>query len=216
MRLSFGVFVFDSDRRLLLRDGEPVHLTPKAFDLLVLLIERRPVAVAKQELYDHLWPDSFVEPGSLDTLVSRVRAALAEGGSARFIRTIYGFGYAFEGGDDALAPASRRAPRVVFGDGSSTVPLAAGENLVGRARDAVVSIDSSKVSRRHARIVVAPNEVTIEDLASRNGTHVNDQRITAPTVLHDGDEISVGAHTLTFHDTPRDIATTDFLKLPRL
>src|SRR5438105_11961434 len=104
--LPFGPFVFDLDRRLILRQGKRVKLTPKAFDLLAILIERRPSAVSKEELYEHLWPDTFVGPASLDALIARIRTALKESGrDSRYVRTVYGFGYAFDSDDTRSAVA---------------------------------------------------------------------------------------------------------------
>jgi len=57
----FGPFRLDATKRVLLRDGTPVALTPKAFDALVLLVERRDAVVSKQELLAALWPDTAVE-----------------------------------------------------------------------------------------------------------------------------------------------------------
>lgn len=94
MVLSFGPFVLDRDRRLLTRDGEPVPITPKAFDLLVALAERSGTEVTKDELMKRLWPDTAVEEGNLTFQISALRRALGgEGG--RFIATLPGRGYQF-------------------------------------------------------------------------------------------------------------------------
>ena len=60
MRVRFGSFVLDFEARQLERGGHPVHLTPKALELIELLVERRPNAVSKAEIHDRLWPDTFV------------------------------------------------------------------------------------------------------------------------------------------------------------
>jgi pSer/pThr/pTyr-binding forkhead associated (FHA) protein len=75
---------------------------------------------------------------------------------------------------------------------AAPVPIPAGVLTIGRADDAGLSIDSSSVSRNHARISNAGTKVTIEDLKSANGTSVNGRRITAPTLLRDGDVIEIG------------------------
>ena len=75
---TFGEFVFDAKARLLTRRGEPVHLTAKACELLQLLASKRPEAVAKKEIHQHLWPDTFVSDVSLTTLVFELRTALGE------------------------------------------------------------------------------------------------------------------------------------------
>ena len=73
---EFGLFRLDSAERLLLRDGQPVSLTPKAFDLLVYLVDHAGRLVTKQALMSALWPDSFVEESNLTFTVSALRKAL--------------------------------------------------------------------------------------------------------------------------------------------
>ncbi len=69
MRFCFGHFVLDSDARELLRDGEAVHLSPKAYELLEALVENRPKALSKSALHDLLWPNTFVVETNLANLV---------------------------------------------------------------------------------------------------------------------------------------------------
>ena len=110
MRLAFGDFVIDFDERRLLSAQQEIRLTPKAFDLLRLLIETRPKALSKQEIFDRLWPGTFVTENNLATLVADLRSSLGDQASEpRFIRTVYAFGYAFVG--DVVVPSavSRRA-----------------------------------------------------------------------------------------------------------
>ena len=97
MRVQFDEFAFDGERRELRRLDEPVHLTPKAFELLELLIEQRPRAVRKDELRDRLWPDVVVEEANLKNLIAEIRAAV--GGDV--IRTVQRYGYAFIGEESA-------------------------------------------------------------------------------------------------------------------
>ena len=98
MRVSFAECVFDSDIRALLRSGEVVHLSPKAFRLLELLLENRPRVMSKDQIVAALWPDTFVTDGSLANLVAEVRAALADTASnPRFLRTVHRVGYSFCG-----------------------------------------------------------------------------------------------------------------------
>jgi pSer/pThr/pTyr-binding forkhead associated (FHA) protein len=78
------------------------------------------------------------------------------------------------------------------------VPLAEGENFLGRALDGVIAVPSSKASRRHARIVVSLEQAVIEDLGSRNGTRVNDALIERPVTLKNGDRIRVGPAVFVF------------------
>src|SRR6266508_2242099 len=98
MKIRFGECVLDTDERVLLRGGQPVHLTPKAFQLLGFLLEARPRAVPKSELQEKLWPSTFVSEGNLATLVKEARVVI--GDDARqplYIRTVHGYGYAFAG-----------------------------------------------------------------------------------------------------------------------
>ena len=113
MRIRFGECVLDSETRELSVSGKTVHMTPKAFELLELLIESRPRALSKTEIHERLWRDTFVSDGTLTSLLAEVRSAIGDTES-RTIRTVHRFGYAFSGsaetGDrEVPAPA---APRV--------------------------------------------------------------------------------------------------------
>jgi DNA-binding winged helix-turn-helix (wHTH) protein len=204
VRLLFSAFDFDGSRRILLRHGRAIPLSAKAFDLLRILLDRRPEAVSKTDLLAHLWPGTFVSEASLYNLVAEVRAALDDAPrDARFIRTVPRYGYAFHG--DASSPSgtetgragtSAAGPRLV--SKSHDWILSEGSNLVGRDPDCAVRLDSPSVSRHHARIIVAGRETTVEDLRSKNGTYVNDRPVTAPVVLDDGARIRVGSMRMTY------------------
>jgi pSer/pThr/pTyr-binding forkhead associated (FHA) protein len=177
-------------------------LSPKAFELLEFLLDRRPEVVAKAEIVERLWPETFVSDASLHNLVAEVRAALGDSPRAgRYIRTVPRYGYAFHGDAreaptvDISRPASS-GPRLVSRRGEWI--LAEGSTLVGRDRDCAVRLDSVTLSRRHARIVVTRGQTTVEDLSSKNGTYVNGERIHQPTPLKDGDRIEVGSLTVTY------------------
>ena len=93
---EFGSFRLDAGERLLLRDGEIVSLTPKAFDLLLALVEHHGHLLEKEELLKLVWPDTFVEEANLSWNVSHVRKALEENGDGqRFIETVPKRGYRF-------------------------------------------------------------------------------------------------------------------------
>src|SRR5919109_296352 len=153
MHVLFGDCEFDSGRRTLLRHGRATPLSPKAFQLLEFLLDRRPEAVTKAELVEHLWPDTFVSEASLHNLVAEVRAAL--GDSPRtplYIRTVTRYGYAFHG-DARAAPAMetskppRSGPRLVSKRGEWSLPE--GSTVVGRDPECAVRINSPTVSLRH-------------------------------------------------------------------
>lgn len=199
MRLAVGDCVFDSNTREVVRKGRPVPLSPKAFALLQLLVRRRPDAVSKEEIHDHLWPGVFVSPANLANLVVELRAALGDNArKPRFVRTVSRFGYAFVA-DSAAPPGGVPRPfacRLVWGP--REVSLDASENVIGRDSAAVVWIDDASVSRRHARIVLDGDGATIEDLGSKNGTFVRGRKIEKPARLADRDVIKIGPARLVF------------------
>src|SRR5258706_16044034 len=92
---EFGLFRLDAKERLLLHDGEIVPLTPKTFDMLLALVENSGHLLEKNELMQRLWPDSFVEEGSLAQNVSLLRKALGESDGQKFIETVPRRGYRF-------------------------------------------------------------------------------------------------------------------------
>ena len=115
MRITFGEFTLDTESREFFRSGAAVHISPKAFLLLEVLLERRPAAVPKTMLKDRLWPSSHVSEASLASLVAELRSALDDDArEPRFIRTVHTYGYAFCGIADgppravpAAAPGAR-------------------------------------------------------------------------------------------------------------
>ncbi len=204
--LRFGRFVFDEARRELTRDGRRVALSPKAFELLALLLRERPRALSKAELRDRLWPNTFVGETSLPRVVGEVRRALGERpGEERLVRTVQRFGYAFVGdvSDDGRSARSEAVAETPGSGcalmwGERLVPLLPGENVVGREPGCTVTIPSDLVSRRHARIVVSGEKATLMDLGSKNGTLVGGRRIEQEAELADGDEIRIGPARLVF------------------
>jgi DNA-binding winged helix-turn-helix (wHTH) protein/TolB-like protein/Flp pilus assembly protein TadD len=93
---EFGDFRLDSTKRVLLREGATVPLTPKCFDVLLLLVSRRGQIVSKDELMTRVWPDTIVEENNLNVNVSLLRKTLGEKpNDHRFIVTVPGSGYQF-------------------------------------------------------------------------------------------------------------------------
>ncbi|MGH9836352.1 MAG: winged helix-turn-helix domain-containing protein, partial [Blastocatellia bacterium] len=96
---EFGPFRLDAGERLLLRDGESVPLTPKAFDLLLALIEHHGHLLEKDELMKLVWPDTFVEEANLSYNISLIRKALGDGENGqKYIETVPKRGYRFVSG----------------------------------------------------------------------------------------------------------------------
>jgi DNA-binding winged helix-turn-helix (wHTH) protein len=213
MRIRFGAFVLDYEARQLERGGHPVHLTPKALELLELLVERRPNALSKAELHDRLWPDTFVAEVNLPVLVHELREALEDDPhEPHYVRTVTRFGYAF----CASARPEPEAPewaascpfeyRLIWG--VREIALQAGDNLLGRTHDATIWVDHSSVSRRHALLRVTEDGATIEDCGSRNGTFLGGDRVGEATPLRDGDRVLLGSALLVFRCFPRDRTST--------
>jgi DNA-binding winged helix-turn-helix (wHTH) protein len=93
---EFGPFQLDPPERLLLCDGQPVPMPPKAFDLLVLLVERGGHLIEKDELLKTVWRGSIVEEGNLSVTVSFLRKALNDDrGLHKYIETVSKRGYRF-------------------------------------------------------------------------------------------------------------------------
>jgi DNA-binding winged helix-turn-helix (wHTH) protein len=203
MRVRFGECVLDSETRQLSIRGEAVHLSPKAFQFLELLLERRPRALSKSEIHERLWPGTFVSDSTLTSLLVEVRSATGDSvRESRFVRTVHGFGYAFSGDAQDLrksfphAGGQKPVYRLIWGN--REIALGLGENYLGRDEDAVVWIDDAQVSRRHARIVVDETGAVLEDLDSRNGTYLRGERIKAPRRLSDEDRVRIGPASLVF------------------
>ena len=204
MRLELGSVTLDTDRHQVLRGVEPAHLSKKAYQLLELLVENRPRAMSKDEIQRELWPDTFVSDTSLTTLVNEIRTLLEETArEPRFIRTVHGFGYAFEG---IASPAPSSGCRLVRGD--HELLLEEGENVLGRDPGTRGSIPDASISRRHARITIRDGDATLEDLRSKNGTFLGEERVTSPVALSDGDAIRLGLVHLTFRAAPGSLSTT--------
>lgn len=222
--VRFGECELDLARRELRRGGEPSHLTPRAFALLELLVAERPRALRKADLRARLWPDTYVSNTALAQLVTELRKAIGdEARQGLWIRTVFGYGYAFSGPVAAEVEAEARPasvaapPRPEFWLRwrQELLPLAEGENVVGRGHEADVRIPVSQVSRRHARVVVEGSRVTVEDLGSRNGTFVRGEAVEKATLLADGDEVGFGPERATFCAPSASTATRDVPKKRR-
>ncbi|HXG58533.1 MAG TPA: FHA domain-containing protein [Thermoanaerobaculia bacterium] len=213
MKVTFGRFDFDSDSRLLLEDGTPVHLPPKAFRFLEILIANAPRALSKEDLCSAIWPDTFVEESNLAGLAADVRAALGdESRRPRFIRTVHGFGYAFCG---EISGAAERAKVGSIHFRGEEFDLHRGENILGRDPSADVPVDDATVSRRHARLFVSEEGVTIEDLGSKNGTFIDDQPVTGPSPVTEEQDIVLGDARLTLRLGKRIRSTVTVTRRPR-
>ena len=197
----FDRFVLDWRTRRLLCGDEELHLSPKAYDLLLLLIQNRTRAMSRTELQQHLWPSTYVLDTNLASLIAEIRRALIDSSDEpKYIRTVHRFGYWFiaqiEEDTAQHAPARRDIRHWLIWD-LKQMPLWEGVNIIGRAPDAGVWIDAPGVSRHHARITVTASGATLEDLESKNGTFVRGERVAGTRALTDGDQIRIGPILLT-------------------
>lgn len=202
--------------RRLIRSGAAVHISHKAFTLLEVLIRARPKALSKAELQTLIWPETFVVEANLANLVGELRRALGDDSARpRLLRTVHGFGYAWDGRfNEPAAPAQSSPYRCLF-LGRTPFMLPAGEYILGRGPESVVPLHSDVVSRRHARLVLDARQAVLTDLGSRNGTFVRGRRIEQPVTLGPLDEIRIGPFYLTLTvPHPEGPTTSEPLRLP--
>ncbi len=148
--ISFGAFSLNANERLLLRDGAPVELGSRAFDILVVLTGSPNEVVSKKELLNRVWPDVTVEEGSLRFHIANLRKALGDG-KARYISTLSGRGYCF------VAPIQRSSHGDdVLGEIAASFPKAnlPGRlvRMVGRADD-IAALSALLAEKRFVTIV---------------------------------------------------------------
>ena len=210
---AFGPFVLDPAGAELRHGAVRIQVTPKVFDLLVLLVENRGRLLSKRELLEAIWRETHVEEGSLTRAVASLRAALEDDPAApKYVETVTRRGYKF------VAEVREEAGGERAGDLSFTLvirgrsfPLAEGENTVGRAPECAVTVSSTSVSRRHAIITIASHRATLRDLGSKNGTCVGGAGVNGEVELQDGDEIRFGSVEATFASASASSSTlTDF------
>jgi len=97
--------------------------------------------------------------------------------------------------------------------GTAEIPLKSNTNSIGRGAENDIDVESTSASRMHARIVVAPAFVTIEDLGSSNGTFVNGERVQSQ-VLADGDAIRIGTFEMRFASDTQTYTKVEAMRLP--
>ena len=207
MRIRFGSFLLDSGSRELrnLDRAAPIHLSPKAFDVLDVLVARRPNVVSKDVLLHEIWGAKVVEEANLAIAVGEIRKALDDDPkSPRIVVTVPRHGYRFaadaEDLDAARAASGRDGVRCWLTWKDATLPLRDGDNAVGRHPASAVWIHAGSVSRAHARIFATPSGMMVEDRGSRNGTFVDGVRITTPHLLVDGNTVTFGSEETVFRE----------------
>jgi len=210
----FDRFTLDGDTRRLLLGSEEVHLSPKALHLLLVLVENRHRAVSRADLQKELWPSTYVLDTNLASLIKEIRRALGDtADTPKFVRTVHRFGYWFIGElrDGASPQSGNVTTRYWLIWAARQIPVTEGTHVLGRAPDASVWIDAPGISRHHARLVLEGEQAMLEDLGSKNGTYVGEERVTAPRRLDDGDQIRLGPVVITFRIPPA-VGATDTVR----
>lgn len=141
--------VLDPAKRLLLRRGIPQPVTPKAFDVLLLLVEWRERVLSKEELLRTLWPDTFVEESNLSQQIFVLRRTLnGNSESTEYIATIPRQGYRFtadvreRSGDEAPAAVVETEPRSRLSSSWPVLSLALALSAVGALLMAILAVGS--------------------------------------------------------------------------
>jgi len=159
---SVGNLTLDLREGQLLRDGEPVPLTPKAFETLVALVENNGHVLSKEEMMQKVWPDSFVEENNLSQNISQLRRALQAGGEevTRYIETVPRRGYRFRAQVSMIEEETRET--VVLHERTRTRVLIEEDDGPGTEAGA------GRVTQ--AAALVGANEKTVEIVSGSAGT----------------------------------------------
>ena len=213
MQTRLGAFTIDQDARQLMEGPHEIHLAPKAFELLAILVAERPNALSKDVLQQRLWPGTFVVEANLSNLIAEIREALGDRARApRFIKTKHRFGYAFcaDATDVDRQKTDAGQPRCWLDWGRQRFPLSSGQHVVGRDPEVEIRLDDTTVSRRHAQLLVTADGTVLEDFGSKNGTFRGDERVTSPILLADGDALRFGSLLVTYRVHSLSMTTDTF------
>lgn len=149
---GFGPFCLNPLKRIVLRDGEPLPLTPKCFDILLALVEHAGDVLVKEELMQSIWPDTVVEDGNLNRNISTLRKVLGESpNDHRYIVTVPGRGYRFVAQVREILEEKPIGPRHESRGGSSSDPLElAQEPFARKAVVQAIPVPSPSIVRPRA------------------------------------------------------------------
>ena len=184
------------------RGNETVKVAPRVMQVLLCLADHPGQVVTKRQLIGTVWDKEFVTEAALTRCIAILRRILGDNaGQPRYVENIPRRGYRLVMPTELLSDpeaAEQQRSRCWLSYGMRRFVLSDGENLIGRASDAAVRIDSKGVSRHHARVEVTGAQATVEDLGSKNGTFLEGRRLDAACELHDGDQLAVGTVTMVF------------------
>lgn len=206
---SFGSFSLNPREYRLTRNGQPIALSPRPFDLLVALVTRAGRLVTREELLREVWKDAVVEQSSLNAAISVLRQALGDD-AATLIETVPGRGYRFiapVGTTDVAMPAGDTAVRVVIVDDHAIVRLGV-RALLGRVPGFQVLAEAGTAAEAAVTIAEHRPDLLVLDLMLNGEAsleHIAAWRASAPGLrvivlsMHDEDEyarraLAAGAH----------------------
>jgi DNA-binding winged helix-turn-helix (wHTH) protein len=202
----FGPFELDTRAGELRRNDERVAVTPKVFQLLLMLVENPGTLITKREFLDKIWGETNVEEGSVTRAITRLRSALNDNASRpEYVETVPRRGYRFVAAVQRTDQAAKSSFQLVVGE--RRYPLKEGQNVVGRADDCEVSLELPSISRHHAVITVDGNRITLRDLRSKNGTFIAGRRIDGTVDVSDCRQIRLGSVTLVVLSAAGDPST---------
>jgi TolB-like protein/Tfp pilus assembly protein PilF len=201
MRLTFGDVTIDCERRQVTRAGEEVHLSAKAFALLELLLRHRPNAVKRQDLFAQIWAGTFVSPSNLATLAQEIREALGDDARRpRFLKTIFGYGYAFIAEEGEAVAGTIRSVAVLpfrFSGGTDAAYVADGiaESLIDTlAEDAGLRVMARSTVFRFRDSALTPQQV---------GRELHVDAVVTADLMQRGDALVLAAELVSVHDGAR-------------
>lgn len=227
--LEFDGFTVDFGNRLLLRDGRPVALTPKAFETLAALLQHPGEVLAKEDLLARVWPDAFVEEAILTQNIYTLRKALQEaGGTGTYIETIPRRGYRFSGLVSERGERKGAAVRPEEEARIASLAVLPFEPLAGNADDAYLGLGlaDSLITRLSnlRRIAVRPTSAVrrylgVERKPAEVGRLLQVDAVLDGTIRRLGDRLRITVQLVNVRDdapswaTQLDARSTDLFAL---
>ena len=205
---EFGLFRVKSDERVLMRGSDLVSLTPKAFEILLTLLENDGRIVRKDDLMKKVWPNTFVEEGNLTQNISLLRKALGESANGpQYIETVPRRGYRF------VAPVTRSNGR--NGEPEIQTPIIPSPATLAVAGNQELGKRNSKVGIVFALAMALAIVAGIAYLSTRNRAGAAPTAIESIAVLPFVDDSS-GEEAAFLDDEIAESLVNSLTKLPKL